>query len=189
MEREDLHKIYNPEGKFNSASKFLLPSLKLHTRLDWQNLKLMGFVGVFIYDYTENKVKYYKNSLLLIFNPSKTFKETHWNNFSKVIKSYPNLLEYIEYSTYVYGFWMKIGGVSEDFGVNLRYLFKQGKFSEFPTVYVEKYLEGAEQKVCKKDENYQYGLEKNLLLEHGDLNGMELESIPDRETYIFNFKQ
>lgn len=182
----NLHNKYKPNGKFSLASRFLLPSLKLHTRLNWHTLEIMGFVGIFLYDETEGKTKYYKNSLLIIFQPSVSFKEEHWKMFENVIKNnYPSLLEYIQYDEFVYGFWMKIG---EEFGKNLRYYFKLGRYSEFPANYANKYLNEYEKNVCKKDENLQKTIEEKLGLTEGQLNNCELESIEEKTNYIFKYE-
>lgn len=182
----NLHQKYKPNGKFSLTSRFLLPSLKLDTRFDWNTLEVMGLVNVFLYDETEGKNKYYKNSLLLIFQPSVSFKTEHWDMFEKVIKtSYPTLVEYIVYEEYVYGFWMKIG---EEFGENLRYSFKLGKYSQFSKNYVNNYLDKNCQKICNKDKEYQKKLEESLLLYEGMLDNCELASIEDKKNYIFKYE-
>lgn len=180
-DRVNLHEYY---AKYNLASKFLLPSLLLDDRIvSFDKLKLLGFIGVFLYDETEGNVRYFPNSLLIILNPSVSFKELHWESVLELFKKYPNFIEYIEYDEYIYGIWFKI---HDKFGNNLRNLFKLGKYSEFPASYIMFLTENAK-KVCKQDAGLQKEKEKELGLEEGDLNGAELASIPNREDYVFKY--
>lgn len=183
-ERVDLFQYYKVDGKHTIASKFLLPSLMLDPALtNWETLNKMGYLSIFLYDKTEGFTEYYPNSLLMIYNPSISFYEENWDNFSTLMKTYKNFICENYYDKYVYGFWFKI---NPNFGNNLRLLFKQGKYSEFSKNYLV-YLAELQQKICKKDKNYQKALEIKLGLEEGDLNNCELESIADRESYIFKY--
>ena len=181
--RIDIHSKYK---KYNSATDFLLPSLKLNPiMMDYEKkLKKLGFINLFLYDETEGKKEFYPDSLLLIFNPSVSFKEEHWNNFLEVMKAYP-VIEYIDYGYYIYGFWIKI---HEDFKKNLRYYFKLGKFSQFPSK-LHPFMREDVKKICKLDDGYRKNLEKKLGYNEGDFIGTELYDIPDKSSYTFKLEK
>lgn len=178
-ERIDLFEYYRADGKYSSATLFLLPSVKLSTRLtDFQALKKVGFVGCFLYDESEEFELFYKNSLLLVFCPSVSFHNEYWEEFVNVMKNYPNFITLNDYGYLCYGIWMKM------YFPEVKTLFKLGKFSKFPKDFI-KLLDDREQKICKMDANYRYGLEKRLGLDEEDLVEAELESIPAKESYTF----
>lgn len=184
MNRKDLS-ILRKDG-WSSASRFLLPSILLSPRLtNFDVLKKMGFINLFLYDETEGKQKFYKDSVGLLFNPSYSFFENDWNEFIEMMQSYKNLIEIVDYGDLVFLLWFRI---SHPFLPNLRYNFKLGKFSQFPKNYLA-YLNDTERRVCLMDDNYRIGLEKSLGLEEGDLEGVELASVPDKESYVFDFNK
>lgn len=181
-ERIDLFEYYKKDGKHSLASLFLLPSLALNPKLtNWENLKKCGYLSIFLYDNTIGFAEYYPNSLLIIFNPSKSFKEEYWEEFSNVMKGYSNFICENYYDEHVYGYWMKINPY---FGHDLRFYFKQGKYSMFPQKYIGHLAEN-EQKICRKDLKYQRYLENKLGLEEGELDDQELGSKPEKEEYTF----
>lgn len=183
-ERVDLFQYYRKNGKNCLSSLFLLPSLMLNPNItDYQSLQRMGFLMIALYDETEGFARYYKNSLMIVYNPSVSFKAEYWDKFSEIMKNYSNFICENYYDDYVYGYWFKINPA---FGENLRLLFKQGKYSEFPKNYLQ-LLPDTQQRICKKDKNYQKGLELKLGLEDGELEGCELESIADKESYTFKY--
>lgn len=178
-ERINLFEYYRTDGKYSSATLFLLPSVKLSTRLtDYEALKRVGFVNLMLYDETEGFQEFYKDSLLLLFNPSINFKNQYWEEFVNVMKNYPNFITLNDYGYLCYGIWMKM------YFPEVKTLFKLGKYSKFPPQYV-KLLDDREQKICKMDANYRYGLEKSLLLDEGFLENIELSDIPTKESYTF----
>tara|TARA_R110000868_G_scaffold179968_3_gene420449 strand:+ start:7189 stop:7737 length:549 start_codon:yes stop_codon:yes gene_type:complete len=180
MERVDLHSKYE---KYNSATRFLLASLKLHPKIiDYSTLKELGFISLFLYDKTGVDVEYFPNSLLMIFNPSVSFFEEKWDDFTGVVKEYPNFIKIIDYSGLIFGVWMKVK--DENFGKNLRYNFKLGKYSEFPIPYIA-YLNEFEKKICMLDEKYRKTLEIKLGLDEDQLIDCELFDVPLKESYIF----
>lgn len=183
-ERVDLFEYYKKDGKHSLASLYLLPSLMLNPKItDWDNLKRFGYLNLFLYDKTEGFAKYYPNSLLIIMNPSKSFRYEHWEDFSNIMKSYNNFICENYYDDYVYGYWMKINAI---FGQDLRILFKQGKYSEFPKNYLT-FLSENQKKVCNKDKTYQKNLEIRLGLKDGELDNCELDSKDSVENYTFRY--
>lgn len=183
-ERVDLFEYYKKNGKFSSTTRFMLSSLNLPANVfGYALLHRMGMVNIFLYDKTQGFAEYYENSLLLIFNPSVSFYENNWQQFSKLVKSYPNFICENYYDYCIYGYWIRI---DKNFGNELRYLLKQGKFSSFPKNYLQ-HLPENEQKICRKDLKYQRYLEDKLGLEEGELDDKELASIPDREEYTFQY--
>lgn len=184
QERVDLFEYYKKSGKFSYTSRFLLPSIDLNEKIsDYELLRRMGMINIFLYDKTEGFAEYHPNSLLLIFNPSVSFYEEHWEDFSNLIKSYPNFICENYYDYCIYGYWMRI---HNKFGDRLRYLVKLGKFSLFPKNYVT-FLHENEQKICNRDYNFQKRLEIRLGLKEGSLDDKELASIPDKEEYTFKY--
>lgn len=176
--------IHNKYKKWSPASRFLLPSILLSPKLtNFETLVKMGFVTIILYDETKEKTKFHKDSIGLLFNPSYSFWENNWTEFVKTMQSYENLIEIVDYGNLIFLLWFKINPL---FSQNLRYNFKQGKFSSFPKNYLQ-YLPENEQKICRKDLKYQKYLENKLGLEEGELNGKELASIPDREEYTFQY--
>lgn len=183
-ERINLHALKKEKG-YNSVSRFLLPSIMLNPSLtDFNALHYMGYLDAYLYDMTKGKRQYFPNSLLLCFNPSISFFNNGWEDFEKTMKDYPNFIEIIEYNDYIYGLWFKIN--EERFGKNLRYFYKRGFFSAFPKQYIT-FLNDTEKKICTRDKTYQYGLEKRCGLEKGDLEGVELGTLPEKEEYCVNF--
>jgi hypothetical protein len=182
--RVDLHKLLKPEGKYSSCTKFMLYSAKLPASIiSYDTLKRLGFIDVFLYDETEGNQSYYKDCILLVFNPSVSFWEGDYGKLKDLMKSRPNFLKEIEYGYCVGGFWLKIG---EEFGKNLRWYYKKGLYSQFPKRYIDS-LNDTEKRICSMDENYRVGLEKKLGVDEGGLEGIELASIPERKDYTFKF--
>jgi len=183
-ERVDLFQYYRADGKFSSASLFLLPSVDLSPKItDFQSLKKIGFLNIYLYDETEGFIGHYPDSLLLIFNPSVSINEDYWESFETILKSYNNFICVNYYDYCIYGVWMKI---SDKFNKNLRFLFEIGKFSKFGNNYIS-FLGNFEQNICKQDEEYRLKLEKRLGLKEGYLIGRELASIPDKPSYTFKY--
>lgn len=183
-ERVDLFQYYRKNGKHSLASLYLLPSLMLDPKLtNWETLNKMGYLSLFLYDKTEGFAEYYPNSLLMVYNPSVSFYENHWEDFSKLMKTYNNFICENYYDKYVYAFWFKINPV---FGQDLRLLFKQGKYSQFPKNYIA-YLSELQQKICKKDIKYREYLENKLGLLEDTLENCELETKEDLENLNFKY--
>ena len=183
MEEERIDIGYLRKDGWSLASRFLMPSILLSPKVtDFNSLKRMGFVNIFLYDYTEGQQQYYKNSILLIFQPSYSFYNESWEEFYETMASYKNFVKFIDYKGMRYGFWYSI---SPTFGNNLRWLFKKGFYSEFPKNYLP-YLNETERKISLRDSHYQRGMEMKLGLEEGDLDGVELASLADKEDYCID---
>lgn len=143
----------------------------------------MGFINLFLDDYSSGKRHYNRNAGLMLFNPSISFVED--GKFEEVItyfKQRPNFIECVDYGYYIYGVWLifKYEG--------LRNLYKKGLFSKFPKAYYI-YLDKFELDVCTKNKNWQSTLEKRLGLEDGDLEEVELASKPDIEDFVFDLRK
>lgn len=180
MDRISIHEKYK---KYNSATQFLLGSLKLHPRIiNYETLRELGLISIFLYDKTGVDVEYFPNSLLIVLNPSVSFHEEKWEDFINIIKEYPNFIKIIDYGGLIYGIWMSI--IEKEFGKNLRYHFKLGKFSHFNPKYLP-YLNEFEKKICSLDEGYRKKLEVKLGLDEDELIDCELYDIPLKESYIF----
>jgi len=177
--RIDIHSKYK---KYNSATDFLLPALDFDKKvISYDTLRELGFIGIFLFDKTENRKEFYPNCLLIVLNPSISFYKSHWDKFLDVMKE-KIVEEYIEYSYCLYGFWVRI---PKKYGSNLRGLFRKGKFSKFPANLHPHLRENDIRKICKLDAEYRKQLEKKLGYEEGDFIGMELAAIPQEESYVF----
>lgn len=181
MERVDIHKKYKPNGYYSDCSRFMLASVKFPDELiSWENLLHVGFVGCFLIDETEGQERFIKNSILTIYNPSISFYNENWVNLLELLKTRPNFVKYIDYNNLIFGTWHSI---DPKFGKNLRFFYRKGFFSEFPASYLPHIKNSKEALICKKDKEYQKIMENKLGLSEGEMDNMELASIPEDYTF------
>lgn len=175
-------------NRYSKATVYLLPSLLLpSTLIDYEeHLHQMGFENVYLLDKTDGKTLFHKSALLLIFNPSYSFFNEKWQFTEQLFKKRSNFIELIDYKegSLVFGIWMR---THPSFGNNLRWYFRKGFYSQFPRNYIEKIKEDSAKRICLKDPNYQRGMELKLGLSEGELDGIELDSLVEKEEYTFNF--
>ena len=185
-QRVDLHKILRPNGKYNSCTSFLLPSIGLKVpEFSLNGLQVLGFVNTYLHNYTKGYENYKKDCLLLLFNPSISFFEEKWQFFEELIKRKENFKEIIEFDYCIFGIWL---GIENKHLPNLRWYYKKGFYSHFPksmhSILLDEYG-----KIVKVDEVYRRSVEKKLGLEEDSLIGVELASIPEKEEYCLDLTE
>lgn len=179
----NLHEVLKKNGEYNSCTRMLLPSIMLPIpQFSLEGMKILGFINCYLIDKTEGMKNFHKDGILLLFCPSVSFFEERWEFFIQLVKGRSNFIELIEYNDYLFGIWM---GVDKKYLPNLRWYYRKGFYSEFPKNLIP-FLPEKEAKIVKRDELYQRSIEISLGLEEGELNNVELKSIPEPEEYTIN---
>lgn len=183
-ERFDIHHLKAKE--YSSCTKFFLPSLLIDSKItSFQTLFKLGFINCYLNDNTKGYKNYEKDGVLLLFNPSVSFKENSWDLLDDVITKKSNYICSLSYNYCIEAYWMRI---SDKFLPNMRYYYKKGFYSQMSKNLIP-YLNDTERRIIQKEPNFQKGKELEMGLAEGEMDNLELASIPSKSDWLLDLSK